>query len=321
MSTSPHPESHEALSKLTTALQELHRAAGRPSHRRVSDSIKDGPYPATVSHEGVRSTLKGLRSPRWETVESIVSFLAGCCRPPRDPDIEVARFLPLWRAVKEGDAGVLKSAREFVLAQGWGDDGGSWTPEMFAGVMINPFNAVELDPALTARHDPLISEEEWVKVNLRVIEQYGAEFFLYALLRILKGEYVGEEGGSPYGYQSPSQQMDEDTAREAFDFACGQILRRLRAEPNLLARSIKAFHCDDSLDEEEREEILRAESDPSLMREVMTLSPESWPEVSEEAHLLVFTYLVKEGRTVGRPGLPPEQRFLITWRVPELPDV
>ncbi|MEV4224857.1 hypothetical protein [Nonomuraea sp. NPDC049725] len=321
MSTSPHLESHEALGKLTMALQELHRAAGRPSHRRVSDSIKDGPYPATVSHEGVRSTLKGLRSPRWETVESIVSFLAGCCRPPRDPDIEVARFLPLWRAVKEGDAGALKSAREFVLAQGWGDDGGSWTPEMVAGVMINPFNAVQLDPALTARHDPLVSEEEWVKVNLRVIEQHGAEFFLYALLRILKGEYVGEEGGSPYGYQSPSQEMDEDTAREAFDFACGQILRRLRAEPNLLARSIKAFHSDDSLDEEEREEILRAESDPSLMREVMTLSPESWLEVSEEAHLLVFTYLVKEGRTVGRPGLPPEQRFLITWRVPELPDV
>ncbi|MEV1249973.1 hypothetical protein [Nonomuraea sp. NPDC049750] len=321
MSTSPHPESHEALRNLTTALQELHRAAGRPSHRRVSDSIKDGPYPGTVSHEGVRSTLKGLRSPRWETVESIVSFLAGCCRPPRDPDIEVARFLPLWRAVKEGDAGALKSAREFVLAQSWGDDVGSWTPEMVAGVTINPFNAVELDPALTARHDPLISEEEWVKANLGVIEQYGAEFFLYALLRILKGEYVGEERGSPYGYQSPSQDMDEDTAREAFDFACDQIRRRLRAEPNLLARSIKAFHCDDSLDEEEREEILRAESDPSLMREVMTLSPESWLEVSEEAHLLVFTYLVKEGRTVGRPGLPPEQRFLITWRVSESPDI
>ena len=65
---------------------------------------------------------------------------------------------------------------------------------------------------------------------------------------------------------------------------------------------------------------MRAESDPSLMREIMTLSPESWPEVSEEAHWLVFAYLVKESRTVDRPGLPLEQRFLITWRIPEPPD-
>ncbi|MCO6005256.1 hypothetical protein NE236_09685 [Actinoallomurus purpureus] len=232
----------------------------------------------------------------------------------------MARFLPLWRAVREGDAGALKSAREFVLAQSWGEDSGSWTPEMLAGVMINPFNAVELDPTLTAQHEPLFSEEEWVKINLRVIEEYGAEFFLHALLRILKGEYVGGEAGSPYGYQPSGQEMDEDEAREAFDFACDQIVRRLRAEPNLLARSIKAFHSDDSLDEDEREEVMRAESDPSLVREVMTLSPESWPEVSEEAHWLVFSYLVKEGKTVGRPGLPPEQRFLITWRIPEPPE-
>ncbi|MFI7030149.1 hypothetical protein ACIBK1_15730 [Microbispora rosea] len=321
MATSPNPESHDALRSLTTALQELHRAAGRPSYRRISDSIKDGSYSATVSHEGVRSALKGLRTPRWETIESIVSFLAGSCRPLRDPATEVAHFLPLWRAVKEGDVGALKSAREFVLARSWGDDGGSWTPEMMAGVMINPFNAVELDPTLTSRHDPLISEEEWVKLSLRLIEEFGAEFFLYALLRILKGEYVGEEKGSPFGYQFPGQEMDEGTAREAFDFACDQIVRRLRTEPNLLARSIRAFYCDDSLDEEERQEVTRAESDPSLMREVMTISPENWPEVSEEARLLIFTYLVKEGRTVGRPGLPPEQRFLITWRIPELPDI
>ncbi|SPT64506.1 hypothetical protein [Actinomadura madurae] len=320
MPTPPTPEGREALRELTTALQELHRAAGRPSHRRVSDLIKDGPYPATVSHEGVRTTLKGLRTPRWETVESIVSVLASSCRPPRAPGTEVARFLPLWRAVTEGEAGALKSAREFILAQNWGNDDGSWTPEMVAGVMINPFYAVELEPTLTVRHDPLISEEDWVKVNVRVIEQYGAEFFLHALLRILKGEYVGEEEDSPFGYQSSSQEMDVDEAREAFDFACGQILQRLRAEPNLLARSIKAFHSDASLDKEEREDVLRAESDPSLMREVMTLSPESWSEVSEEAHWLVFAYLVKEGKTVGRPNLPPEQRFLINWRIPEPPD-
>ncbi|MFC0040729.1 hypothetical protein [Actinomadura rayongensis] len=316
MSAAPDQQGRKALDDLTKALQELHRAAGRPSHRRVSDAIRRGAYPATVSHEGVRSALNGLREPRWETVESIVSVLAESCHPPRDPQAEVARFLPLWRAVKEGDAGSLKSARELFL-QGWGGEDGTWTPEMVAGMLINPFNAVEIDPALVAPHEPLIAEEDWVKVALRVIEESGAEFFLHALLRILKGDYLGGEHGAPFGYRSATDELNEDEAQEVFDFVCEQMVRRLRTEPNLLARSIKAFHDDGDIDDEERERVLRAESDPSLMREVMTLSPESWDEVSEEAHWLVFAYLVEEGAVVGRPNLPPEQRFSITWRIPE----
>lgn len=43
----------------------------------------------------------------------------------------------------------------------------------------------------------------------------------------------------------------------------------------------------------------------------------SQDEISEEAHFVVFMYLVKEGKAAGRPGLPPAQRYQITWRVPE----
>lgn len=295
----------QALEELTAALQELRRAAGQPSYRQISAAVKSGPYRDAPSHEGVRTAINGLRVPRWSTVESIVGALAGLCRPERDPDAEIARIRPLWRTVREGEAGALKSAREFVLAQSWGEESGSWTPEMVAGVIINPFNAVELAPELIYQHEPLISEEDWVRANLRVIEQSGAEFFLHALLRILKGEYVA------------GQDTDDDEIGEAFDFACDQIVRRLDTEPNLLARSISAFREDDSVDEETRQQVAEAESDMSLMREVMTISPESWEEVSEEAHWLVYTYLVKEGMTVGNPGLPAEQRFRITWRIPE----
>jgi hypothetical protein len=85
--------------ELVEALQELHRAAGRPSTRRVSALVEvRNDLPDHVSHEGVRTLLKGLRVPRWETVHTIVAVLAEQCTPPRDPQQEVARFLPLWRA-------------------------------------------------------------------------------------------------------------------------------------------------------------------------------------------------------------------------------
>lgn len=318
MSTKSSPRDHEseALQRLVQALDELHRAAGRISPRRLSALIaKDDDLPGAVSHEGIRTTLKGLRVPRWETLRSIVSVLAAECSPPRNPVDEVARFLPLWRVVQEGDSGALKSGREFALSESWGEESGEWTPEQVAGIMINPFGAIQVDPTLTRPHKPILTEDQWVEVNRRTIEEYGAEFFLRALLRTLKGDYVGAESGAPYGYSNQDHEVTE--AFEAFRYGCEQILRRLHAEPNLLQRSIAAMRSDETMNREDRAEMLRQEADPALMKEVMTVTPETWHEVSEEAHHMVFGYLIKEGRTVGRPGLPSEQRFLITWRIPE----
>ena len=316
MDSSASQPDREAQQELARALGELHRAAGRLSYRRVSKLVDEGGYSATVSYESVRTTLQVLRGvPRWETVEAIVSVLAPACRPPRDPAQELARFLPLWRALREGESGRLKSARELALSEGWGGEDGKWTPEAVAGVLINPVSAIQIDPSLVKRHEPLVSEEQWVQVGMRVIEESGAEFFLRALLKVLKGDYVGTESGAPFGYSDPSYERDE--AYEAFQYSSEQILRRLRAEPNLLQRSIAAMRADATLSSEERAEMLRVESDLSLMREVMMVTPETWDEISEEAHLAVFMYLVREGKTVGRPSLPPAQRYQITWRVPE----
>jgi hypothetical protein len=305
----------EVERELVRALDELHRAAGRPTPRRLSRLIAEGPYPDLVSHETVRRTLKGERIPGWDKVRSIVAALATSCSPPRDADAEVGRFLPLWRAVREGERGALPSGREFVLADGWGDEDGEWTATAVAGAVVNPIHAIEIDPALASPHPPILSEDEWVQANLRVIEDFGAEFFLRALLRTLKGGYLGAERGAPFGYRNREHEVAE--ARDAFAYVCERIRRRLRAEPNLLPRSIKAFHADVSVGQEERDEILRAEADESLMREILTLTPDTWEEVSEEAHWLVFAYLVKEGTTLGGPDLPPDRRFQITWRVPE----
>lgn len=309
---------NEAHEELVRALEELHRAAGRPGMRKVSALIAEGDHPAAVSHEGVRTTLKGLNVPRWETVQSIVAVLASACvDPPRDPTAEVARFLPLWRAVREGESGGMKSARELTLSQGWGTDDGKWTAEAVVGVMINPFNAIEIAPSLAVPHEPMISEDEWVQVGVRLIEENGAEFALRALLRTLKGDYLGAEEGSPFGYHYPDQEAVE--MHTAFRYGCDRILQRLAVEPNLLQRSISAMHADETMDREDRIEMLRAESDVSLMREVVTATPETWHELSEEARHQLFGYLIKTIGPVGRFGLPPDQRFSITWRIPEPP--
>ncbi|MFF2189005.1 hypothetical protein [Streptomyces sp. NPDC058155] len=318
MTTDTVSPSNEAHQELVRALEELHRAAGSPGMRKVSALIAEGVHPAVVSHEGVRTTLKGLNVPRWETVQSIVAVLAAACvDPPREPTAEVARFLPLWRAVKEGEPGGMKSARELALSQGWGTDDGQWTAEAIVGMMINPFNAIEIAPSLAVPHKPAVSEDEWVQVGVRLIEENGAEFALRALLRTLKGDYLGAEEGSPFGYRYPDQEAVE--MHTAFRYGCDRVLQRLAVEPNILQRSINAMHADVTMDREDRIEMLRAESDVSLMREVMTVTPETWHELSEEAHRQIFGYLIREIGPVGRFGLPPERRFRITWRIPEPP--
>ena len=306
----------EAQRDLVRALDELHTAAGRPSVRGISDLIKRGDYPTSVSHETVRTTLNGQRVPRWETVRSIVSVLASACvNPPRDPDGEAARFVPLWRAVETGDRGRMKTARELALSSGWGTEDGKWTGEAIAGLLINPFGAIQIDPSLAVPHEPIFTEEQWIQAVVRMIEQEGAEFAVQALLRILKGDHVGAEEGVPYGYQDFDYEAAE--AYSAFRYGCERLLKRLGIEPNLLQRSFAAMHADETMDREDRVAVLRAEADLSLMREVMTVTPETWHDVSEEAQHQVFGYLIKQISPVGRPGRPPSERFEIVWRIPE----
>ncbi|MEU7179660.1 MULTISPECIES: hypothetical protein [Streptomyces] len=314
-SASPQPEGPHQ--ELVEALQELHRAAGRLSFRKVSMLIRNrDDRLSAASHESVRSAVNGIRVPRWETVRDIVVVLAGLCSPPRDEAPETARFLSLWRAIREGEAGALKSFRELVNG-GWGGEDGKWTPEMVMGLLINPFSAIEIHPSLAAPHEPLVSEEQWVHAMERLIEEQGAEHALRVLLHTLKGDYVGAEEGAPYGYRNPDREAME--AYAAFRYGCQEVLRRLSREPNLLAESIRAMRADETMDRDDRAEMLENESDLGLMREVMVVTPDTWNEVSEEAHHMVFGYLIKQISPVGPLGLPGTERFRITWRIPEPP--
>ncbi|MFC9390530.1 hypothetical protein [Streptomyces venezuelae] len=317
MAAASTPLSSEAHQTLVRALAELHRAAGAPGMRTISARIAEREeHPDAPSHESVRTTLKGTTFPRWETLRSIVGMLAAACvDPPRDVETEVGRFRKLWRSVREGETGAMPSPVELALKQGWGTDDGQWTPEAVMGMMINPFNAVEIHPSLAVPHEPLVSEDEWVRGAVRMIEQDGPELAMRALLKSLKGDYVGAGEGSPYGYAFPDQ--DAADAYMAFRYCCERIVQRLAVEPNLLQRSARAMHDDTEMSRDDRLAMLEAEADRSLLWEVMTVTPETWDEVSEQAQHQVFGYLVKSIEPVGRFGLPPDERFHIVWRVPE----
>ncbi|MGW5353739.1 hypothetical protein ACWERV_24895 [Streptomyces sp. NPDC004031] len=316
MADTPNGSRPESLHpELAEALQELHRAAGELSFRKVSTLIREredslsGP-----SHETVRSSISGKQLPRWETVHDIVMVLAGLCSPPRPEEAEVGRFLLLWRAAREGEKGARKSFRELANG-GWGGEDGTWTPEMVAGLLINPFSAVQIAPGLAVPHEPIISEDEWIRAMEKLIEEDGAEYALRILLHTLKGDYIGATEGTPFGYQDLDREAMD--AYAAFQHGCREARRRLRAEPNLLAESIRAMRADETMDRDDRAQMLENESDLSLMREIMIVTPDTWDDVSEEAHHMVLGYLIRQ---IGPPGplsLPDADRFPILWRVPE----
>ena len=87
---------------LVAELQLLHRAAGRPSYRRISTEIRrQNDMPDTVSHETVSAILRGEALARWSKVECVVRYLAAMAVHHPDLDEEVRRFHALWLAASD----------------------------------------------------------------------------------------------------------------------------------------------------------------------------------------------------------------------------
>ena len=64
-----------------------------------------------------------------------------------------------------------------------------FTPADVTGIVGNPFYAINIAPVLAQPHPPLISEQEWITANIKLIEDLGPEAYLHNLLSILKGNY------------------------------------------------------------------------------------------------------------------------------------
>jgi hypothetical protein len=56
-------------------------------------------------------------------------------------------------------------------------------------MLINPFYAINIEPDLTAEHEPMVSEAQWVEANLKLIDEIGPQQWLERLLAVLQGDY------------------------------------------------------------------------------------------------------------------------------------
>lgn len=68
-------------------------------------------------------------------------------------------------------------------------DDDEWTPDNVTSMIANPFYAINIDERLAVPHEPLISEDDWVEANVRLVEELGAEPYLRNLLSVLKGNH------------------------------------------------------------------------------------------------------------------------------------
>lgn len=55
-------------------------------------------------------------------------------------------------------------------------------------MLANPYYAIVIAKSLNEDHEPLITEEDWIKANAKLIQEIGAEEWLHRLLDTLKGE-------------------------------------------------------------------------------------------------------------------------------------
>ncbi len=57
------------------------------------------------------------------------------------------------------------------------------------GIVANPFYAINIDQGLALPHEPMISEDDWIKTNVKLIRELGPGPYPRNLLSILKGNY------------------------------------------------------------------------------------------------------------------------------------
>jgi len=71
-----------------------------------------------------------------------------------------------------------------------GAAGGGWTVDDVQRLIANPFYAITCHPMLSTPHEPLMSREEWIAANTRLVNDLGPARYLRLLLDVLEGGYV-----------------------------------------------------------------------------------------------------------------------------------
>ena len=73
-----------------------------------------------------------------------------------------------------------------------------WQEDDLKRIFINPFSSLLVASALVEEHELLVSTEEWINANNRLIESLGTETWLQQVVTALEGKEVLDERVNPY---------------------------------------------------------------------------------------------------------------------------
>lgn len=74
-----------------------------------------------------------------------------------------------------------------------------WTEDDVRAILQNPVYAITISSSLSVPHEPLITRDQWVQANAKLIEEMGPILYLQRLLEVLETGGLSSEGRPPYG--------------------------------------------------------------------------------------------------------------------------
>jgi hypothetical protein len=80
-------------------------------------------------------------------------------------------------------------------------------------MLLNPFYAIEIAPILAGPHETMVSEDQWVAANVKLIQEIGAEAWLRELLTVLKGDFVTGPTGTASNHVPPGNRAQRRAQR------------------------------------------------------------------------------------------------------------
>ena len=81
-----------------------------------------------------------------------------------------------------------------------------WTESDVEKLFTNPFYCINFSDSLFGQHQPMITEEEWIRVQIKLIKDMGQEKYFKTLLDSIKNPLTSGDYPTTYGYTPGSEE-------------------------------------------------------------------------------------------------------------------
>ena len=65
-----------------------------------------------------------------------------------------------------------------------------WRSKDVLGILLDPFYAININEGLFGEHEPIISKDQWVRVQVKLIDELGKKQYFMKLLEVLEGGFI-----------------------------------------------------------------------------------------------------------------------------------